>query len=870
MSRYRQTMSDLLEQVRNPKQESADYLKSKMTDTQINNIKKTWQMKTAKDVTPAIKKMIKDLDIPTQLAIKHANIPHISKLVEASDDHEISMAQGELKAISAKANDLANMLSTKSDDTDELEAWVQSKITKAKDYISSVADYLTHNPGQQNEELVKENFSPSQIARLKKEYEVLRGKKISVANANKLSQMFKNIPDSGLKDIFKADIPFLSVMAMTKMIQKGIPRPAGVKLNLEEVEILDEATQDYLEITEGKIDSKKFDSLKKGDSMTITYNSTMSGTTVKKFIVKSKSRSAKYNTDKVTMYPDGNPNMARFFLYKRASGDVSMATGDMAASIVNVKEVSEGRMSEIDAMVKDGKTAAEIAKALKLNVRDVKAILGEEIEEEKEVKKGYHKMPDGTIMKDTEHKKEEEEPKEDDKEKLKAELEKKEAEIEMLKTKAETEKAKVAKKETEKLVNPETGEPLLQVGIAYKHLKDKMSKQQSEHFEQYMVEYTSQQIKMAYGVANDKRYKGGNYSGAVKAIEKIARGLSNHPDVQKVLKRTNEQLDEMAKDKAYAIGMAAAKKKYNDEPPLEKKTIKKGHEIADKLLKMKKPVVDEELKEFKKMTVTFKDMADMSKASTDLAKKGFTINAKGLQMKVDGKGADLNKYATDLQNFYKATVKAEGTMIGGIVTDNSGKKMSGYDKAKKALKDFMSKPQPAKGADNKVMAFIFDDELLDDLYSASKKNMSDVRPLVKKRLKSLGIKETLDEGKYTRYSDLLVQLGRMKQAKDKQGEMNTQKEIDKEKRKLGINEEHPSKQMFESLAALKKKADKSGMPYSILKKVFDRGMAAWKGGHRPGASQHQWAYARVNSFVTKSSGTWGGADKDLAAKVKGE
>jgi predicted DNA binding CopG/RHH family protein len=73
----------------------------------------------------------------------------------------------------------------------------------------------------------------------------------------------------------------------------------------------------------------------------------------------------------------------------------------------------------------------------------------------------------------------------------------------------------------------------------------------------------------------------------------------------------------------------------------------------------------------------------------------------------------------------------------------------------------------------------------------------------------------------------------------------------------------------ESMAALKKKADKSGMPYSILKKVFDRGMAAWKGGHRPGASQHQWAYARVNSFVTKSSGTWGGADKDLAAKVRG-
>ena len=73
----------------------------------------------------------------------------------------------------------------------------------------------------------------------------------------------------------------------------------------------------------------------------------------------------------------------------------------------------------------------------------------------------------------------------------------------------------------------------------------------------------------------------------------------------------------------------------------------------------------------------------------------------------------------------------------------------------------------------------------------------------------------------------------------------------------------------EAIKGLQNKAKKTGMPYSILKKVYDRGMAAWKGGHRPGATQQQWAFARVNSFVTKSSGTWGGADKDLAKKVRG-
>ena len=85
------------------------------------------------------------------------------------------------------------------------------------------------------------------------------------------------------------------------------------------------------------------------------------------------------------------------------------------------------------------------------------------------------------------------------------------------------------------------------------------------------------------------------------------------------------------------------------------------------------------------------------------------------------------------------------------------------------------------------------------------------------------------------------------------------------------------KQMFgendlsldEAIKGLQKKAEKSGMPYSILKQVYNRGMAAWKGGHRPGTTPQQWAFARVNSFITKSSGTWGKADKDLAKKVRG-
>ena len=98
---------------------------------------------------------------------------------------------------------------------------------------------------------------------------------------------------------------------------------------------------------------------------------------------------------------------------------------------------------------------------------------------------------------------------------------------------------------------------------------------------------------------------------------------------------------------------------------------------------------------------------------------------------------------------------------------------------------------------------------------------------------------------------------------------NIQMKMDTLKNKTQKEEVHPAKALLEAIAAVKNKAEKTGMSYAILKQVYNRGMAARKGGHRPGTTPQQWAMARVNSFVTKSSGTWGGADKDLAKKVRG-
>jgi len=52
---------------------------------------------------------------------------------------------------------------------------------------------------------------------------------------------------------------------------------------------------------------------------------------------------------------------------------------------------------------------------------------------------------------------------------------------------------------------------------------------------------TDKHVKMAIGVANDKRYRSGNMTGAVKTIEKIKPGLSAHPKVKAALQQANEE-----------------------------------------------------------------------------------------------------------------------------------------------------------------------------------------------------------------------------------------------------------------------------------------------------------------------------------------
>ena len=54
----------------------------------------------------------------------------------------------------------------------------------------------------------------------------------------------------------------------------------------------------------------------------------------------------------------------------------------------------------------------------------------------------------------------------------------------------------------------------------------------------------------------------------------------------------------------------------------------------------------------------------------------------------------------------------------------------------------------------------------------------------------------------------------------------------------------------------------TGVPLKTLQTIYNRGLAAWRTGHRPGASPQAWGYARVHSFIMKGK-TYYTADADL-------
>ena len=72
---------------------------------------------------------------------------------------------------------------------------------------------------------------------------------------------------------------------------------------------------------------------------------------------------------------------------------------------------------------------------------------------------------------------------------------------------------------------------------------------------------------------------------------------------------------------------------------------------------------------------------------------------------------------------------------------------------------------------------------------------------------------------------------------------------------------------FPGVKSLEDRAKVTGVPKDLLQQSFDRGMAAWRTGHRPGATQQQWGYARVSSMLLMGK-TARTTDADLVREAK--
>uniref|UniRef100_A0A6C0D865 DUF5824 domain-containing protein n=1 Tax=viral metagenome TaxID=1070528 RepID=A0A6C0D865_9ZZZZ len=74
---------------------------------------------------------------------------------------------------------------------------------------------------------------------------------------------------------------------------------------------------------------------------------------------------------------------------------------------------------------------------------------------------------------------------------------------------------------------------------------------------------------------------------------------------------------------------------------------------------------------------------------------------------------------------------------------------------------------------------------------------------------------------------------------------------------------------FPNAKSLEERAKATGVPLKYIKESYNRGMAAWRTGHRPAATQQQWGYARVSSFLLKGK-TYYSTDSDLAKEAQAE
>ena len=248
----------------------------------------------------------------------------------------------------------------------------------------------------QNENNLDEGkMSAAQIATLKKAYEPMRGKKISMASGQKLSSIMDKVDDDkeALSQLVKADIPFVSQLAVTRLITKHGMKGAEIRKMQEEVE-LDEKVQfeaptkdgNTFQVIDrdtkgmrGKQDKFKMQIVDKQGKVIkdLGSHASLNGA---KGMAKNRGIIEEVELDE-KLDKEDEPIIKKVVkMLKKASGAHAGQAKDLEKAMTEEDEIDEGKMSQLHQLIKDGKSAKEIAKIMKLDVKTIQALMDEKSE----------------------------------------------------------------------------------------------------------------------------------------------------------------------------------------------------------------------------------------------------------------------------------------------------------------------------------------------------------------------------------------------------------------------------------------------------------------------------------------------------------
>ncbi len=431
--------------------------------------------------------------------------------------------------------------------------------------------------------------------------------------------------------------------------------------------------------------------------------------------------------------------------------------------------------------------------------------------------------------------------------------------------------------------------------------KKKATQSKNEHFENFLEGK----------VAQDKDVAGKPGTQPAKYYKGLDKDTKDRRDAH--FKRMGPKSDDDKSAYADAPGDKEAREK---DMPQSKHTKKFKQMFGEE---MDKKQVNK-LEQLVRMGLADKKLLAIIKRSISKMNAGEVLNPTERNATQDLLSTLLDMVTSSDQLFRMTRTQLQKEEVNEVFEDvfGLGKSLSpiihakSYGLAKTALKDVLARKKNSTkdklyyasqvarsyaGVDGKKLANMteMDDEYEDDDYDRTdglEMAQIEVSNLLQDADELLDILDTMDEepeawvlSKITKAADYIgsvtdyLEFEGMYDYDDEDDEDEDEDEIDDEeiyeaivsipKEELNEEELQEFADLFEEIEGLKKKAEKSGISYGILKQVYNRGMAAWQGGHRPGTTPQQWAFARVNSFITKGKGTWGGADSDLASKVKG-